>query len=375
MRGNDYQKNNRVPGYGLCGRGLLVLALLAMVSGLTATALAQEEGVADPYMEVKPIVDEAKKLGAKGQLPLAWRDLDEQLRYCRDEGCNDAQWLTVRNQALHLRNMAAFVDEVRRKKSGLEAMLGRFDQALMEIGALYGVAPDPLLSGTAAANDLLARLNAENLGRQALIDSLSIANRYLNETVTSRVVAQDSIITRLTVENSSLRQQLWEVELRAGVAEADRSAAETLLQRQKAKEEAIASIKSSIGPGAGQVLLTPDGDILLRITGIAFGVGSSRLRAGQEVVVERIAAAARMFPGAALEVSGHTDDTGTRQANLRLSRRRAETVARLLEKQLELAEGVIVTQGFGPDKPVALNETDEGRARNRRIDVVIKPVD
>ncbi len=362
------------PGNDLVRQGLAGL-FLALMLGTGLTALAQDEAAADPYEQIKPIVDQAKNLGAKGQLPLAWRDLDEQLRYCREDGCSDGQWQTVREQAYRLRNMAAFVDEMRRKKSGMEAMLGRFDQALMEVGALFGVAPDPMLSGSPAAADLLTRLNDENLRRQALIDSLTITNRYLAETVGSRVVAQDSIITRLTVENSSLRQRLWEVELRAGVAEADRSAAETLLRRQKEKEEAVASIKSSIGPGAGEVLLTPDGDILLRITGIAFGVGSAKLRAGQEVVVERLAAAVKMFPGAAVEVAGHTDDTGTRQANVRLSRRRAETVARLLEKELGLEEGGIATQGYGPDRPVALNNTDAGRARNRRIDVVIKPVD
>jgi outer membrane protein OmpA-like peptidoglycan-associated protein len=354
------------------GVGLIVLAITLFSAVLVQ---AQEAQAADPYEEIKPIVDEAKKLGAKGQLPLAWRNLDEQIRFCREDGCTEGQWETVRNEALRLRNMAGFVHEMRRKRSGMEAMLGRFDQALMEMGELFGVAPDALLSGTPAANDLLEKLNRVNLRRQAVIDSLTINNRYLSETVASRVVAQDSIITRLTVEVSSLRQQLWEMELRAGVAEADRSAAETLLERKKQKEAAIASIKSSIGPGAGEVLLTPDGDILLRITGIAFGVGSASLRSGQEVVVQRVASAVELFPGSTVEVSGHTDDTGTRQANLRLSLRRAETVARLLEEQLGLEQGAIATQGFGPDRPVALNDSDQGRARNRRIDVVIKPVE
>ena len=189
------------------------------------------------------------------------------------------------------------------------------------------------------------------------------------------MVAQDSIITKLTLEVSALRQKLWETELRAGVAEADRSAAETALIRKQEKEAAIASIRSSIGPGAGEVLLTPDGDVLLRITGIAFGVGSAELRAGQDVVVERIAKAVQLFPGCTVKVDGHTDDTGSRSSNLRLSRRRAETVARLLEKELGLGEGEIKTEGYGPDRPVALNNTDEGRAKNRRIDVVITPRD
>jgi outer membrane protein OmpA-like peptidoglycan-associated protein len=56
---------------------------------------------------------------------------------------------------------------------------------------------------------------------------------------------------------------------------------------------------------------------------------------------------------------------------LRLSRRRAETVARRLEGELGLATESIPTEGFGPDRPVAPNSTSAGRAKNRRIDVVI----
>lgn len=350
---------------------------LLLVSGLILqgpkTALAEDP--TGPEAEVKALVDQAKKLGAKGQLPLAWWDLDAKFRSCHEDGCSEGQWTTLKREATRLVNQAAFINEMQQKKSGMEALLGRFDQALAELGSLYGVAIDPVLTGSTAADDLLAKLNRRNLANQVLTDSLTIANRYLQDTVAGRVVAQDSIITKLTLEVSALRQRLWETELRAGVAEADRSAAETALIRKQAKEAAIASIKSSIGPGAGEVLLTPDGDVLLRITGIAFGIGSAELRAGQEVVVERLAAAVKLFPGSTVEVAGHTDDTGSRAANLRLSRRRAETVARLLEKELGLEEGQIATEGYGPDRPVALNDSDEGRARNRRIDVVIRPLD
>jgi outer membrane protein OmpA-like peptidoglycan-associated protein len=346
-----------------------------LVALLTGGAWGQDDPGADPEATVKSLIDQAKKLGAKGQLPLAWWDLDAKFRTCREDGCTEGQWRTLQREANLLLNKAAFVEEMRQKKSGIEAMLGRFDQALAEIAALYGVAMDPELSGTPAAENLLEALNHQNLELQVERDSLTVANRYLGKTVGQRVVAQDSIITKLTLELSALRQRLWETELRAGVAEADRSAAETMLSRKQAKEAAIASIRSSIGPGAGEVLLTPEGHILMRITGIAFAVGSAELRAGQEVVVERIASAVQLFPGSSVEVAGHTDDTGSRSANLRLSRRRAETVARLLEKELKMDEGGIITEGFGPDRPVALNDSDEGRAKNRRIDVVIKPVE
>ena len=351
------------------------LALLVLLAAVQLPAMVQAEESSGPEAEVKSLINKAKKLGAKGQLPLAWWDLDAKFRTCREDGCTEGQWRTVKRDATRLLNQAAFIDEMRKKKSGMEALLGRFDQALAEFASLYGVPADPVLTGSDAAAELLMELSRQNLQTQVKIDSLTVANRHLTDSVGGRAVAQDSIITKLTLEVSALRQRLWETELRAGVAEADRSAAETVLSIKQEREAAITSIRSSIGPGVGEVLLTPEGDILLRITGIAFGVGSAELRVGQEVVVERLATAVKLFPGSSVQVAGHTDDTGSRTANLRLSRRRADTVARLLEQHLNLVEGAITTEGFGPDQPVALNNTDEGRASNRRIDVVIKPLD
>ncbi len=313
----------------------------------------------------------AKKQGAKGQLPHTWVALGARLDDAEKNGFTEKQWLALETDVMRIRNAAVFVAKMRKQKSGMEAMLGRFDQALQEIGALYGVEPDPVLSGMPAANDLVEQLNRTNLMRQILVDSLTITNRRLNDTVKNKVVYQDSLITALQVEVSSLHQKLWETELRAGVAEADRSAAESVLSAKQQREEDIAAVRAAFGPDEGEIMLTPEGTIVMRVYGLSFGVGSADLRAGQQSLIKKVAAAVQRFPGAEVSIEGHTDDTGSRDANLRLSRRRAETVARLLEQELALTAEMIGTAGFGPDRPLGLNSTAEGRARNRRIDVVI----
>jgi len=313
----------------------------------------------------------AKSDGAKGQLPHAWWELDARLDQAEEGGATASEWQALETDVRRLRNAAAFVAQMRKQKSGMEAMLGRFDQALAEIGALLGEKPSPILSGKPAADELLGRLSRANLARQIMVDSLTVENRRLSESVQTEVGYQDSMITALQIEVSALRQKLWETELRAGVAEADRSAAETVLSRKQQREETIVSLRESFGPTEGEIQLTPEGTIVMRVYGISFGVGSAALKAGQQALIAKIAAAMKRFPGAEVRIEGHTDDTGRRDGNLRLSRRRAETVARMLEQQLELAADSIATEGFGPDRPVALNSTAEGRAKNRRIDVVI----
>ncbi len=345
------------------------LALLCTLAGLLpAPAAAQDE---QQQIEVARLLDQAKDLGAKGQLPNGWWDLDQRFQQARGGGADAATWAVLKRDARRLVNEAAFIDEMRRRKSGMEALLGRFDQALAEIGALYGVTTDPVLTGTAAARELVAQLDSLNLHRQVLIDSLSVENRQLAEITHGQAAGQDSLITALRVENSSLRQKLWETELRAGVAEADRSAAETVLTAKQDREAAIADVKAMFTPQEADILLTAEGAVVLRVHGLDFGVGSAAVRPGQEDLIKRLARVIAEFPGEPVRIEGHTDDTGSRDANLRLSRRRAETVAGLLAEATGRDPASFTTEGFGPDKPVALNSTAEGRALNRRIDVVI----
>jgi len=351
-------------------KDVLYLAVCGALALAVFPALAQED-LNPSATAVEEMMQQAKKLGAKGQLPHAWWDLDSRFDEAKKNGASDQEWTDLKIEVRRLVNAAAFISEMRAQKSGMEALLGRYDQSLEEIGTLYGVSLDPTLTGTGLARDLIQKLNAENLQRQVLIDSLTVTNRRFNESLGGRAAAQESLVTALSVEVSSLRRRLWESELRIGVAEADRSAAESVLTKKQEREAAIEAVRSSFTAEEGGILLTPGGEVVLQVYGISFGVGSSALQGGQDPLVNKIVDAIRWFPGVPVRVEGHTDDTGSYDANLRLSRRRAETVARLLEKKLGVEGESIATEGFGPDKPIALNSTAEGRAMNRRIDVII----
>jgi outer membrane protein OmpA-like peptidoglycan-associated protein len=71
-----------------------------------------------------------------------------------------------------------------------------------------------------------------------------------------------------------------------------------------------------------------------------------------------------------LRISGHTDNVGPREANLGLSRRRSESVKKYLISKGIAADRFEVLY-FGPDKPIAPNNTEDGRARNRRVEMLI----
>lgn len=106
---------------------------------------------------------------------------------------------------------------------------------------------------------------------------------------------------------------------------------------------------------------------------IFFETGSARIDKRSAPLVAEIAEAVKsLAPGTVVSVEGHTDDRGRRRTNLRLSARRAEAVVRAL-----VAHGVPAARlravGHGPDHPVADNRTAAGRAKNRRVELLIRP--
>jgi OOP family OmpA-OmpF porin len=70
-------------------------------------------------------------------------------------------------------------------------------------------------------------------------------------------------------------------------------------------------------------------------------------------------------------VFGYTDDTGKAEYNIELSRRRAEVAADYLQKTYELSSDRVVALWYGAENAIASNDTTEGRAQNRRVEISI----
>ncbi len=105
------------------------------------------------------------------------------------------------------------------------------------------------------------------------------------------------------------------------------------------------------------------------LDGVEFRTGSAELLPISEDALDKIARQLRDNPAIEVEIRGHTDIVGSRVANLKLSKARAESVKEYLVVK-GIDENRIITSGAGPDEPVASNKTASGRARNRRIEFI-----
>ncbi len=108
------------------------------------------------------------------------------------------------------------------------------------------------------------------------------------------------------------------------------------------------------------------------VRSILFDTGKATLKPESAAILATIAEVLNADPALKLEIQGHTDNVGAAAANLKLSQDRAGAVKAHLVKQGGIDAGRLTTAGFGDTKPVADNATDEGKAQNRRVELVKK---
>jgi outer membrane protein OmpA-like peptidoglycan-associated protein len=106
----------------------------------------------------------------------------------------------------------------------------------------------------------------------------------------------------------------------------------------------------------------------LALTGVLFDFNKSKLKPESDAVLEQVAAVMKKAPKLKLEVQGHTDGVGSEAFNLPLSKARAHAVVVWLTDR-GVASDRLDAHGYGKTRPIADNDTDEGRAQNRRVEI------
>ncbi len=106
----------------------------------------------------------------------------------------------------------------------------------------------------------------------------------------------------------------------------------------------------------------------LILRGVNFATGKATLTPESHSILDEVAKSLMAHPEVRLEVSGHTDATGSRALNMRLSLARAQSVLAYLASR-GVAYARMEAQGYGPDRPIDSNRTRDGRASNRRVEL------
>lgn len=259
----------------------------------------------------------------------------------------------ARYEARHALYFAELIQTVLQKEDddqfGMEEMLLGFEEPLKRIAAELEVQPRFDEGYLRPMQDLLEQVQKQQQ-----------ANRRLTQEVKDR----DDQLAALNREMARLEQRL------GGVSE-ERIALQRRVDAQERLRANVASIESSFTTSEARVIRQGD-DVVISLLGIAFPTGRSTIDADSAVLMGKVQQALALFPDAPVVVEGHTDSQGSDSANLILSQDRADAVKQYIVANFGRNPERISSIGYGEARPVANNETADGRARNRRIDLVIR---
>jgi len=184
------------------------------------------------------------------------------------------------------------------------------------------------------------------------------------ENLQSTLADRQREIRRLLAKVDSMDARLAELEEREQEVSAE-------LRQRRERERTLERARGIFGDNEAEVVLRGD-ELIVRMYGLNFPVGSSEIQPANFGLLTKLQQVLREFPDAPITVAGHTDSRGNDASNQRLSEQRATAVQEYLMANMSVLKPTqIKSVGYGESRPLASNETEEGRAQNRRIDVTI----
>jgi outer membrane protein OmpA-like peptidoglycan-associated protein len=284
---------------------------------------------------------------AKRLLADAERELNEN-RYDTDLPRSLARQANY--EAKHALYLSEIVRKVRDKDLTAEQLVLQWEDALRQIAGVADIQPD-METGP-------DKLTAE------------LVTYFDNLTSDKQALEQEK--AEFLVRIADMEEELSALDERLGGATAERAALIQRLEAQARVKEKFERVEKMFSSDEARVFRQGD-TIILRLVGLSFDSGASQIRPQNFDLLAKVEKAIDVFPRSELIIEGHTDSHGGDDFNQNLSQERAESVRQYMINAMRIPTYRLIATGYGETRPVASNETQAGRARNRRIDIVIKP--
>ena len=259
-----------------------------------------------------------------------------QNRYKKDEAGNLAKQAEAEfTHAVYITNEAKKIDS--NPKTNIESLILGNEQQLgsiaksVDINYTFENGPKPVINATREA-----------------IEELYKQNEELKNTVNDREIR----ITELEHKADSLAGQLPE------------------LKKQELLKQKISNVRSIFSSEEAEVLSSGD-QIIIRLYGLSFPVGSSEIKPNNFPLLSKLEMAMGHFQDARFTIAGNTDALGRDDLNTTLSEQRASAVRDYMLANTNISSDRIESVGYGSTRPIATNKTVEGRQKNRRVDVFV----
>lgn len=324
-------------------------------------------------------IEDARANGARSHAPKTFNEANEEAKLVAsvlsanrndrekaDKHAHRAIWLAHRAKQIALQikrhkkqrfsredEILWFQDQFQRVRDGVSKEALPFDQESSKV-------VEALLADTNAMQSLLEDLRATHEMTRSQIATLE---KELARQDAGHRSEMDALLAKFTKEMSE--------------AEATRLAERQVQAEEKRQRERQAARLKSIQELFSEeeaLVLQQGDDLLIRLKGFHFPPNRANIESANFGLLSKVVAALAAYPQSSAIVSGHTDDRGNDQRNLDLSVERAISVVKFLTSVGGVASNKVQALGRGESEPIASNDTREGRAMNRRIDVVIQGI-
>ncbi|MFQ5548874.1 MAG: OmpA family protein [Woeseia sp.] len=287
-------------------------------------------------------LNKAKKLLADAE-----RELEEN-RYDTDYPRSLAQQANY--EAKHAFYLADVVLSVRNKDLSVEMLVLQWEEPLRQVAGAADIVPAMSNGHEQLATELVDYVENTRNELQSLEQDVQAGNLRL----------------------ADMEEELRALDERLGGATAERAALVQRLEAQARIKEQFEQVEKMFTRREARVFREGN-NVILRLVGLSFDSGESAIKQNSFDLLAKVEQAIDVFPRSELVIQGHTDSYGGDELNQKLSQERAESVQQYMINAMRIPSYRLIATGYGETNPIANNETAAGRAKNRRIDIVIKP--
>lgn len=284
---------------------------------------------------------------AKDYLERAEKELNEN-RY--DTDLPRALAIAANYEAKHSIYLSEIVRKVRDRELTPEELVLEWEEAFRLVAGAADVLPDMETGPQELANNLSDYIEKQRVDLQRL--------------------EQEKAESELRV--ADLAEELSALDERLGGATQEREALMQRLEAQARVKEQFERVEKMFTTDEARVFRQGN-TVILRLVGLQFDSGAANIKPANFNLLNKVEKAIDVFPRSELIIEGHTDSFGGDDLNQKLSQDRAESVQQYMINAMRIPSYRLIATGYGETRPVSSNETEAGRARNRRIDIVIRP--
>lgn len=214
-----------------------------------------------------------------------------------------------------------------------------------------------------------AEAEAKRLAERAALESRATTAEGESARIAQELKEVQTQREALAAETRDLAQQTEKLAAERDQLAAEKNALAAERDAIKRERDELAGMLKGALSSVAETTETARG-VIVSLSGILFDVGKATLKPASQHSVAKLAGILMVFSNMNLSIEGYTDSTGSADLNMRLSMDRARSVYEFLMTQ-GVSGSRMKYQGFGPENPVAPNDTEANRARNRRVEVVL----